>query len=100
MRQVLVRYKTKPERADENARLVAEVYKELKAKAPKGLRYMTLRLPDNSFIHFAMQEDGAPGVPTFEAFKVFQGGIKDRILEPPVQTENVVVVGSYGFVTG
>lgn len=99
MKQVLVRYKAKPEQADENARLIGEVFKELKAKAPEGLRYMALRLPDDSFIHFATIADGAQPVTAFDAFKVFQSGVKDRILEGPVQAEPVVV-GSYGFLGG
>ncbi len=68
----------------------------MKAKALDGIRYMTLRLPDGTFIHYATMADGAASVTTLDAFKVFQSGIKDRCLEPPVQTE-AVVVGSYGF---
>ncbi|HEY1722383.1 MAG TPA: hypothetical protein VGG27_14165 [Magnetospirillaceae bacterium] len=97
MRQVLVRYKTKPECADENARLIGEVYKELAAKAPVGLRYMTLRLPDGTFIHYATIPEGVPSVTALESFKRFDAGIKDRCVEPPVGAEPVVV-GSYGFV--
>lgn len=96
MKQVLVRYKTKPDQADENARLIGEVYKELKAKSPDGLRYMTLRLPDGTFIHYATMADGAPSVTTLDAFTTFQSGIKDRVVEPPERMEPIVV-GSYGF---
>jgi len=38
MKWTLVRYRAKPERADENQRLSAAVFDELAAKAPAGLR--------------------------------------------------------------
>jgi hypothetical protein len=53
MKQTLVRYKTKPERAQENAQLIAQVFAELKAKAPGGVRYLCLKLDDGTFVHFA-----------------------------------------------
>ena len=37
--------------ADKNAELVAAVFAELKAARPEGLRYLTLRLEDDTFIH-------------------------------------------------
>lgn len=46
MGQVLVRYKVKPDQADENERLVKRVFAELKQLAPPGIRYGTLRLTD------------------------------------------------------
>jgi hypothetical protein len=96
MKQVLVRYKAKPDRADENARLIGDVFKELKAKAPEGLRYMALRLPDGTFIHYSTMAEGAPSVTDFESFKAFRSGVDERCLELSVRFEPVVV-GSYGF---
>ena len=53
----VVRYRTKPEHADENARLVGAVFAELAADDPGGLRYVTLRLEDGvSFVHVAVIE--------------------------------------------
>ena len=51
MRRTVIRYKTKPDMADRNAELVAAVFAELKAAQPEGLRYMSLRLEDDTFIH-------------------------------------------------
>jgi hypothetical protein len=39
-------YKTKAESADENQRLVEDVYAELATLDPGGMRYVTLRLED------------------------------------------------------
>src|SRR5690242_7969213 len=50
MKQTVIRYRTKPEMADTNAELVAAVFAELKAAQPQGLRYMSLRLEDDTFI--------------------------------------------------
>ena len=44
MRQVMVRYKVKPERVAENEALVRAVYAELARVNPDGLHYATFRL--------------------------------------------------------
>ena len=54
MGKVVVRYKVKPERVEENERLIGRVYEELAESAPEGLRYATFRLDDGvSFVHIA-----------------------------------------------
>ena len=57
MKRTLIRYKTKPEMADRNAELIAAVFAELKAAKPDGVRYLSLRLDDDTFIHF-VESDG------------------------------------------
>jgi hypothetical protein len=94
MKRMLVRYKTKPESADENQRLIENVFAELRAKVPAGVHYAVLRLPDGSFIHFAETADGAPSLPSFAAFQEFQSGIRQRCSEPP-QPAEPIVVGNY-----
>jgi hypothetical protein len=96
MRRTLIRYKAKPEAADENAKLVAAVFEELKAAKPEGVRYLTLRLEDDSFVHLveSTAEDGSTPIPKLAAFQVFQNGIRDRCAEPPVQ-RGATVVGNY-----
>ena len=62
MSVTIVRYTTKPERADENQALIERVFAELAAAAPDGLRYASFRLADGvSFVHVASVEtdDGA-----------------------------------------
>ena len=40
MRQVMVRYRVKPDRVEENEALVRAVYEELALREPEGLRYV------------------------------------------------------------
>ena len=57
MKRNLIRYRTKPESADKNAELIAKVFEELKAAKPGGVRYLSLRLDDDSFMHIVETED-------------------------------------------
>ena len=95
MRRTLIRYKAKPELADRNAELVSAVFAELKAARPDGVRYLTLRLEDDTFIHFVEgAEDGSSPIPKLKAFQAFQDGIRDRCAEPPL-VRDLRVVGNY-----
>ena len=96
MRRTLIRYKAKPEAADKNAELVAAVFAELKAAKPEGVRYLTLRLEDDSFVHLVetTADDGSSPMPKLAAFQAFQSGIRDRCAEPPVP-RGATVVGNY-----
>ena len=94
MKRILVRYKTVPERAAENERLIEAVFQELRAKAPAGVRYLALRLGDGSFVHFVMSEDGASPLSGLDAFRAFQAGIKERCAELP-QASDATIVGNY-----
>jgi hypothetical protein len=97
MRRVIVRYRVKPDRADENEELVRAVYEELHDTKPEGLRYATLRLDDRvSFVHLSESESDTSPLTEVPAFKAFQKEIADRTDEQPVVTE-VEVVGSYDF---
>jgi hypothetical protein len=95
MKRTLIRYKTKPEMADTNAALIAEVFAELKAARPEGVRYLSLRLDDDSFVHLVETEDDATvKLPSLTAFKAFQDGIRQRCIEPP-QAGSAIIVGNY-----
>jgi hypothetical protein len=96
MKRTVVRYKTKPETAEENERLIREVFQELRVKSPEGVRYLALRLNDGTFIHFSTVEtkDGANPIPQLEAFRSFQSGIQERCIEPP-QLGAATIVGNY-----
>jgi hypothetical protein len=96
MKRSLIRYRTKPETTEENERLIKGVFAELQAKSPDGVRYLALKLADGGFIHFvAVDGDaGASPITSLDAFRTFQGGIKDRCLELP-QATDVTVVGNY-----
>src|SRR3979411_3445551 len=100
MKRTLIRYKTKPDMADKNAALIAGVVAELQATKPEGLRYLSLRLDDDSFGHFVESEsDSGSALPTLAAFKAFQSGIRERCIEPP-QPGSAPIVGNYWMVGG
>jgi hypothetical protein len=96
MKRTLIRYKTRPEMADKNAELIAAVFAELKSTQPADVRYLSLRLEDNSFIHFVetAADDGSNVIPSLSAFKAFQSGIRERCTEPPLP-QGVTIVGNY-----
>jgi hypothetical protein len=100
MRQVMVRYKVKPDRVAENEQLVRAVYDELARTEPAGLHYATFRLGDGvSFVHVASSvdtEDGQSPLAHVQAFKQFQENIADRCDERPVATE-LHEIGSFQF---
>ena len=96
MKRTVIRYKTKPDMADRNAELVAAVFAELKATQPEGVRYLSLRLEDDTFIHVVetAADNGASPLPKLPAFAAFQNGIRERCAEPPV-AQGATVVGNY-----
>ena len=90
----VIRYKTKPEHAEENERLIRNVFAELSNEGPEGLRYAAFRLDDGvSFLHVAVVEGENPLLSS-DAFGAFQAGISDRCEEGP-SPANATIVGSY-----
>ena len=97
----VIRYTTSPDAADENARLVGEVFEELATAAPTGLRYVTFRLDDEvSFIHVALLDDEDDN-PLFRtpAFSRFLEDLGTRVADGPVTVDGTVV-GSYRMADG
>ncbi|TIT45046.1 MAG: hypothetical protein E5W75_24620 [Mesorhizobium sp.] len=96
MKHHLIRYKTKPDRANENERLVKAVFEELRGKSPDGVRYMTWRSGDGTFVHLVEIEtdEHADIIPGLAAFGAFQNGIRDRCIDPP-HRDVMTVVGHY-----
>jgi hypothetical protein len=96
MKLTVVRYKTKPETADMNERLIRAVFEELRASPRDDVRYVALRLDDDTFVHFSIAdtEDGASPIPRLESFRSFQHDLKGRCIELPQQT-GAVIVGNY-----
>lgn len=96
MKRTLIRYKTKPDAADRNAELISAVFAELKAAKPDGVRYVSLRLDDDTFIHLVetAADDGSSVLPKLAAFQSFQSGIRERCAEPPL-VRGATVVGNY-----
>src|ERR1700748_2255928 len=96
MKRTLIRYKTRADMADKNAELIASVFAELKAARPDGVRYLSLRLDDDTFIHLVetAADDGSSPIPKLAAFPAFQSGIRERCAEPP-QVRPATVIGNY-----
>jgi hypothetical protein len=87
MRHVMVRYTTRRECADENARLIEVVFESLRKEAPAGLTYASYRLDDGvSFVHVASSESDNSPLRQLAAFQAFTAGVKDRCEIPPVTT--------------
>jgi hypothetical protein len=97
MSNSVIRYRTSPEAADENARLVAAVYAALAAADPGGFRYITFRLADGvTFVHVARQDGPDNPLRDLPEFAEFQKDLAARCVEPP-QPSAATVVGSYGW---
>ncbi|MDQ1604974.1 MAG: hypothetical protein QOE01_2819 [Actinomycetota bacterium] len=95
----VVRYRTTgPEAAEQNQRLVENVFAELEESKPEGIRYAVFRLEDGiTFLHVALV-DGEPNpLQSVAAFGEFQREIADRVAEGPVATD-ATVVASYRLV--
>jgi len=58
MKATVVRYQAKPERAEENQRLIEAVFAELDEREPDGFTYKVFRLEDGvSFVHVVIEHD-------------------------------------------
>lgn len=96
MSTVVVRYTPKPDRADENQRLVEAVFAELAETQPEGLRYTTMRLADGTFVHVAEVDGEQNPLRQSAAFAEFQAEIVERC-EPGKgpNPQEATLVGSY-----
>jgi hypothetical protein len=97
MKTIVVRYQTKPERADENQRLIEAVFAELDERKPKGFTYKVFRLDDGvTFVHLVVEHDVVEpdSLQDVSAFQAFVAGIADRCDVPPVATA-AMTVGDY-----
>jgi hypothetical protein len=95
MRQDLIRYRTRPERAAANEELIRAVYEELWKTEPAGLSYATFRLADQvTFLHLVRTEQDPSPLLAVRAFGEFQAGIADRCDQLPVR-EQLTTIGSY-----
>lgn len=94
----VVRYRPRQDMVDENQKLVEDVFAELAESRPDGLRYMTFRLGDGTFVHVADVDRESNPLSGSDAFARFQKGIVERCEqgEGP-NPQPAAVVGSYGF---
>jgi acyl dehydratase len=91
----VIRYRTKPEHADENEQLVRAVFAELAESDPDGLHYATFRLDDGvSFVHVAVTDGDENPLTSSPAFAAFQAGIGERCAEGPTPA-GATVIGDF-----
>lgn len=94
MKWTLIRYRTHPEKTDENAALVRAVFEELQAQTPPGLRYMAMQLPDGAFLHLVATEEGASPLLALAAFGAFQARLRERQAER-AEFQAAEILGDY-----
>jgi hypothetical protein len=95
MKTTVVRYQAKPDRADENQRLIEAVFAD--KYEPEGFTYKVFRLDDGvSFMHVVIEHDveNPSSLQDVPAFQVFVTDIGDRCDVPPLAT-GATVVGGY-----
>lgn len=90
---VIVEYQTKPDRSDENERLVGEVFAELRNRAPADVRYAVVRLGDR-FVHIVDTSDTSSPLGELATFEAFQAGIPERVAVPP-NASPATLIGAY-----
>lgn len=91
----VIRYTTSPDAAEENARLIRDVFDELTQTRPEGFTYTAYRLDDGvSFLHVAEITGDENPLMTSPAFAAFQAGIGTRCVDGPTPAQ-ATVVGSY-----
>ena len=97
MTATVVRYQAKPDRADENQRLIEKVFAELEERQPEGFTYKAFRLEDGvSFVHVVIEHDveSPDSLQDVPAFQAFVADIADRCDVAPVAMA-ATVVGAY-----
>ena len=75
MKWTLVRYRAKPEQADENQRLSAAVFNELQDKAPAGTALRRVQAAGRYFRPSRHAEDGGPALSALETFRAFSEAV-------------------------
>jgi hypothetical protein len=94
-RTLIIRYRTRPDAAEENSRLVAGVFDALAELEPSDFAYTTYCLNDGvSFVHIARFNAEENPLATLPAFAEFQRDLARRCVEPPAP-DDAIVVGSY-----
>ncbi len=96
----MIRYRTRPECAEENARLIRAVFAELAAHGVEGIRYESFRLDDGvTFVHVATFDGDTNPLESSPAFAEFQRDIGARLEEGPFPAV-ATVVGSHPGAVG
>jgi hypothetical protein len=97
VKATVVRYQAKPDRADENQRLIEAVFAQLEEHNAEGFTYKVFRLEDGvSFVHVVVEHDDVDKRDSLQdvpAFQAFVANIAERCDVPPVAMGATVVGG-------
>jgi hypothetical protein len=97
MATTVMQYQVKPERAEENQRLIETVFAELGQSEPEGFTFKVFRLEDGvSFVHVVIEHDDVDHADSLQAlptFQAFVANIVDRCDVPPTARGATVVGG-------
>jgi quinol monooxygenase YgiN len=96
MKQVLTNYIVEPEKVDENATLIRQIFQQMRKEQLKGVKYSAYKMGENIFVHVAQFENEAAHqqFTSLESFKAFRKNIEERQIEKPV-TNNIEELGSF-----
>jgi quinol monooxygenase YgiN len=99
MKQVLINYIVKPERVDENATLIKQVFAQMREEQVKGVKYAAYKMGENVFVHVAQFENEAAHqqFTSLESFKAFRKNMAERQIEKPV-TNDIEEIGSFSTI--
>jgi hypothetical protein len=88
MTMKMIRYEVRPGEAAENEELIGEVFEELRALGPDGLRYEAFVLDDGvGFLHIVEHPDGDNPLLELPAFKRYIADVRERCAAPPTFAE-------------
>lgn len=99
MKQVLINYIVKPEKVDENATLINQVFVEMRELKLKGVKYSAYKMSENVFVHVAQFENEVAHqqFTSLESFRAFRKNMAERQIEKPV-TNNIEEIGSFSTI--
>ena len=100
MIKVLVTYKVKSDRVEENEKLVKAVYEELRQKNDPDIHYATFKLDDGqTFAHFASfaSPEKQAELTESKSFQAFRKDLPARCEVPP-DPQKLNEIDSYNFV--
>lgn len=93
----VVRYEMRPDSAQENQRLIQNVFAELAEKQPDGIKYACFRLDDGqTFVHVGISSDDSNALGETAAFQEFQKNFGERAATRP-DASGAELMGAYGF---
>ena len=98
-RVILVRYRAKPERAEENEALSRAVFAALRDSAPAHVTYALFR-DGLDFLHLFVNTEAEDAAPLTElaAFKAYSKDVAERCEAPPEATHfALTLLESYGL---